>query len=144
MVNERCKLPAQMPELPDGGASQRKRDMGRSRSTTANRLIGTRIRERRTMLGLSQRQLGELVGVTYQQVNKYEHGINSVSAALLYKIAHELSTPLEWFFEGLEQDERQLPPRQRMLLDVMRNFGEVQNEKYLAAVTELTRALAGR
>jgi transcriptional regulator with XRE-family HTH domain len=118
--------------------------MGKERSTAANRLIGIRIRKRRVMLGLSQRQFGELVGVTYQQVNKYEHGINGVSAGRLYQIAHELSTPLEYFFEDLEHDEGQLPPRQRMLLDVVRKLGEVQDEKYLKAVRELTRALAGR
>jgi transcriptional regulator with XRE-family HTH domain len=118
--------------------------MGRSRVTAASRHIGMRIRERRTMLGLSQRQLGELVGITYKQTHKYETGINGVSAGLLYEIAHELSTPLEWFFEDLEHDERQLPPRQRMLLDVMRNLGEIENEKYLEAVIQLTRALAGR
>jgi transcriptional regulator with XRE-family HTH domain len=119
--------------------------MGRERSAAAaNRLIGMRIRERRTMLGLSQRQLGELVGITNQQVLKYERGINNVSAGRLYEIAHELGVPLEYFFVGLEQDKRKLPRRQRMLLDVMRNFSEVRNEKYLEAVSELTRALAGR
>jgi len=119
--------------------------MGRARSTTAaNQFIGTRIRERRIVHGLSLAKLAEMIGVTYQQINKYEHGINGVSAGRLYEIAHELSTPLQYFFEGLEQDERQPPPRQRMLLDVMRNFGEVQNEKHLEAAAELTRALAGR
>jgi transcriptional regulator with XRE-family HTH domain len=111
---------------------------------TADRFIGMRIRECRITLGLNQRQLGDLIGVTYQQVNKYEHGTNRVSAGQLYEIAHELSTPLEYFFRGLEKDERQPLLRQRKLLDVMRNFGEVQNEKYLEAVSQLTRALAGR
>ena len=96
------------------------------------------------MLGLSQRQLGELVGITRQQTHKYETGLNGVSAGLLYLIAHELSTPIEYFFEGFEQDGRKLPPRQRMLLDVVRNFGEVQNEKCLKAISDFIRALAGR
>jgi hypothetical protein len=59
-------------------------------------------------------------------------------------IARALSTLLEYFFEGLEQDKRQPHPRQRLLFDVMCNFSEVQNEKYLDAISELTRALAGR
>jgi transcriptional regulator with XRE-family HTH domain len=118
--------------------------MGRAPSTAANRLIGMRIQERRLMLGLSQRELGELVGMTNKQVHKYETGINGVSAGLLYEIARELSTPLEYFFEGIELDEWQPLPRQRVLLDVMRNFGEIQNEKYLEAINQLTRALAGR
>jgi DNA-binding XRE family transcriptional regulator len=103
-----------------GGSSQRKQDMGRARSTTAaNRFIGMRIRERRMTNGLSQRQLGELIGVTPKQLNKYEHGINGVSAGRLYEIARELSTPLEYFFEDPEQAESQLLPRQRKLLDLM-------------------------
>jgi transcriptional regulator with XRE-family HTH domain len=110
----------------------------------ADRFIGMRIRECRTMLGLSQRQLGQLIGVTYQQAHKYEHGINAVSAGRLYVIARALSIPLEYFFEGIEQDESQLPPRQRLIYEVMRNFGEVQNVKHLEAAVELTRALAGR
>ena len=103
-----------------------------------------RVRERRIVRGLTQQQLAEMIGVTYQQAHRYERGINRVSAALLYEIARGLSTPLEYFFEGLEQDERHPLPRQRMLLDAMRNLGEVQNEKYLEAVIQLTRALAGR
>jgi transcriptional regulator with XRE-family HTH domain len=118
--------------------------MGNERSTAADQFIGIRIRERRIKRGLSQRRLGELVGVTHQQVNKYEQGGSGVSASRLYEIAHELSTPLEYFFEGLEQNERQSLLRERMLLDVMRNLGEVRNEKYLGAIRELTRVLAGR
>jgi transcriptional regulator with XRE-family HTH domain len=118
--------------------------MGRARSTVVNRLIGIRIRKRRIMLGLSQRDLGKLVGMTNKQTHKYETGINGVSAGLLYAIAHELITPLEYFFQELEQGERQRPSRRRTLLNVMRNFDEVQNEKYLEAANQLTRALAGR
>jgi transcriptional regulator with XRE-family HTH domain len=110
-------------------------------AAAADRFIGMRIRECRTTFGLSQRQLGERIGVTCQQAFKYERGINSVSAGRLYVIARELSTPLEYFFEGLEKDESQLPPRQRLLFEVMRNFGDVQNEKYLEVVQKLTRAL---
>jgi len=85
------------------------------------------------------------VGITNQQAHKYERGINRVSAGLLYEIARALSTPLEYFFDGLEQDERHPHSRyQRKLLGVMRDFGEVRNKGYLGAVRELTRALAGR
>jgi len=110
---------------------------------TADRFIGMRIRERRVARGLTQRELGDLVGVTYQQAQKYEHGTNAVSASRLYVIARALSTPLEYFFEGLQQDEKP-NPRHKLLREVMRNFGEGQNMKYLEATVELTRALAGR
>jgi transcriptional regulator with XRE-family HTH domain len=118
--------------------------MGKVRSTAANRLIGMRIRERRIKRGLTQKQFAKLIGVNFWQAHKYERGINSVSAGRLYVIAHELSTPLEYFFEGLEPDGRQPSPHQRKLLEAMRDFGEVRNEEYLGAISELTRALAGR
>jgi transcriptional regulator with XRE-family HTH domain len=114
--------------------------MDKARSTAADRLY----RHAHPRAPETLREFGELVGITFRQAYKYEHGINRVSAALLYEIGRELSTPLEYFFEGLEQDERQPLPGQGLLLDVMRNFGEVQNEKYLEAISELTRALAGR
>jgi transcriptional regulator with XRE-family HTH domain len=117
--------------------------MGRARSTTAaNEFIGMRIRERRVMRGLTQQELREMIGVN-QRAYKYERGISSISAGRLYVIARELDVPLEYFFEGLEQNERQ-PHDQKLLREVMRNFGEVRNEKYLEVVGHLTRALAGR
>jgi transcriptional regulator with XRE-family HTH domain len=119
--------------------------MGRARPTVADQLFGMRIRECRMMLGLSQHQLGELIGITYQQVYKYEHGINSLSAGRLYEIARELGTPVEQFFEGLEKENaEQLPLRQSRLRDVMRSVGEIENEEHREAIRQLTRALASR
>jgi DNA-binding XRE family transcriptional regulator len=66
--------------------SSLKRDPGRGRPENINRHVGARIRQRRIMLGLTQQQLAELVGVTYQQAHKYEHGINRVAAGRLYKM----------------------------------------------------------
>jgi transcriptional regulator with XRE-family HTH domain len=109
---------------------------------STEQLIGMRIRERRIVLGLSQHQLGELIGVAYQQVYKYEHGINGVSAGRLYKIAQELGTPVDYFFEGLEQSESQAFLRQRRLLDIMRTVSEIQNERYQAVISQIVRSLA--
>jgi len=94
------------------------------------------------MRGLTQGQLSELIGVNQRQVHKYEHGINSVSASRLFVIARELGAPLESFFEGLDRKGWQLPRRQRMLLAVVRDTGEIQNEKFLEVIKQLTRALA--
>ena len=107
--------------------------------------VGARIRERRTMLALTQQQLAEMVGVTYQQTHKYENGINRVSAGRLYEFARALNTPITYFYEGVD-DVRppQLVPRQRMTLQVARNFSEIQNEKHQEAVSNLARVLAGR
>jgi transcriptional regulator with XRE-family HTH domain len=116
--------------------------MNKARSST-DQSIGLRIRERRTTLGLSQLQFGDLIGVCNQQVHKYEHGIDRVSAGQLHEIARGSGTPLEYFFEDLEQNESQLPLRHRRLLDVMRSLGEIQNEKYQAVIGQIVRSLAG-
>lgn len=80
---------------------------------STDRLIGARIRECRMTLGLTQVKFGELVGVTDRQVHKYEHGIDRVSASRLYEIACGSGTPIDYFFETLEQHASQLPLRQR-------------------------------
>lgn len=64
--------------------------------------VGNRIRLRRTLLGLSQEQLAEGIGVSFQQVQKYERGANRVSASRLYDIAQILAVRLEFFFDGFE------------------------------------------
>ncbi|HEV2335961.1 MAG TPA: helix-turn-helix transcriptional regulator [Stellaceae bacterium] len=117
----------------------------RGRSTaTIDDHVGGRIRERRIMLGLTQQQLAEMIGVTYQQAHKYERGINRVSAGRLFEIARVLNTPITYFYDGLgEEAPRPAMPHQRMLLEIARNFGEIQNEKHQEAVSQLARALAG-
>ncbi len=72
-----------------------------SRATETDRYVGGRIRERRVMLGLSQKQMADMIGVSYQQTHKYERGINRISAGRLYEIAQVLRVPLNYFFEGL-------------------------------------------
>jgi transcriptional regulator with XRE-family HTH domain len=110
--------------------------------SSADQLIGMRIRERRMMLGLTQAQLSELIGVTYQQFHRYERGFNSISAGRLYEIARGLDTPVEYFFEDLQQENPELPLRLRRLLDISRDIGEIENEKHQQAICQLARALA--
>src|SRR5438477_7135621 len=116
----------------------------RGRSTAAiDDHVGGRIRERRIMLGLTQQQLAEMIGVTYQQAHKYERGINRVSAGRLFEIARALSAPISYFYGGIgEEGPRQIMPHQRMLLEIARNVAEIRNEKHQDAVSQLTRALA--
>src|SRR5271163_3634440 len=105
--------------------------------------IGGRIRERRIMLGLTQQQLAEMIGVTYQQAHKYERGINRVSAGRLFEIARVLSVPVGYFYEGLsDEGNRPETPRERMMLEIARNFGEITNERFQEALSNLARALA--
>ena len=75
-----------------------------ARAATAIDLhVGERIRLRRRLYGISQETLAEALGVTFQQVQKYERGANRVSASKLYAIALALEIPVGYFFEGLPQ-----------------------------------------
>lgn len=117
------------------------------RATAADRHVGSKIRERRTMLGLSQQQLAQLIGVTYQQAHKYERGLNRISAGRLYEIALVLNVPVSWFFEGLGSGDGgavELTPRQRMCLELARNFAAIDNEKHQEALSQMARALAAQ
>lgn len=67
--------------------------------------VGGRIRLRRNMLGMSQEKLGESLGITFQQIQKYEKGTNRVGASRLQAIASILSAPVAFFFEGAPGDE---------------------------------------
>lgn len=114
------------------------------RANDADRHVGSRIRERRVMLGLSQQQLAVLIGVTYQQAHKYERGLNRISAGRLYDIAGVLSVPISWFFEGMEAVpvSAEMTPRQRMCLELARNFALIDNLKHQEALSAMARALA--
>jgi len=114
-----------------------------SRTQDIDRHVGARIRERRIMLGLTQQQLADLIGVTYQQAHKYERGINRVSAGRLFEVAQVLGVPVSYFFDGLEQgSERRISPRERMCLELARNFAQIPNERHQEALSQLARALA--
>jgi transcriptional regulator with XRE-family HTH domain len=105
--------------------------------------VGARIHERRIMLGLTQQQFGELLGVTFQQVYKYERGVNRVSAGRLFEIARLLGVPVGYFYEGIREDGvRPFSQRERMLLEITRNFANITDERHQQALIALTRALA--
>jgi transcriptional regulator with XRE-family HTH domain len=123
----------------EGMATQREQE------SLVDDYVGHRIRERRLMLGITQAQLAEKIGVTYQQAHKYECGINRVSAGRLYEIACELGTHIEYFYDGFKDiTPPERPAHERILLEMARHFNEIQNEKYQEAINQLTRALAGR
>lgn len=114
-----------------------------NRANDTDRHVGARIRERRIMLGLSQQQMADLIGVTYQQAHKYERGINRISAGRLYEIAQVLGVPVSYFFEGIDSERStDLTARQRMCLELARNFSSISNEKHQEALSQLARALA--
>ena len=63
--------------------------------------VGGRVRRRRTLMGLSQEKLGEAIGLTFQQVQKYERGMNRISASKLYLLSNVLDVPVSYFFDDL-------------------------------------------
>jgi len=125
------------------GTARRPLRRSGNRTQDIDRHVGARVRERRIMLGFTQQQLADLIGVTYQQAHKYERGINRISAGRLFEIAHVLSVPVNYFFEGLDQEEgRAISPRERMCLELARNFAQIPNERHQEALSALARVLA--
>jgi transcriptional regulator with XRE-family HTH domain len=116
----------------------------KSRANDIDRHVGGRIRERRVMLGLSQQQMADLIGVTYQQAHKYERGINRISAGRLFEIAQALKVPVSDLYDGLEKGAGADAPtaRQRLCLELARNFSQISNERHQEALSHLARVLA--
>jgi transcriptional regulator with XRE-family HTH domain len=105
--------------------------------------VGARIGERRILLGLSLQALAELIGVTYQQIHKYEKGINRLAAGRLYQIAQALDVEVGYFFEGVKTEHDVRPnPQQRMLLELARNFVALPSRRHQEALCALARVLA--
>ena len=146
-MSEIATAPADSDELPSAAETMpglESRPI--ARANAADRHVGSRIRERRVMLGLSQQQLAQMIGVTYQQAHKYERGLNRISAGRLYEIAQVLSVPVSWFFEGLSAEPRpaEMSHRQRMCLELARNFASIDNEKHQEALSQMARALVAQ
>lgn len=76
--------------------------------------VGKRLRLRRTLLGMSQEQLAAAVGVTFQQIQKYERGANRVSASRLYDVARVLGVDISFFFEDIGDDVTEKRPTQNL------------------------------
>jgi transcriptional regulator with XRE-family HTH domain len=74
-----------------------------SRSSPIDAHVGTRIRLRRTLMGMSQERLGEALGLTFQQVQKYERGVNRVGASRLFDLSRVLDVPISFFFDDMPE-----------------------------------------
>lgn len=68
--------------------------------------VGKRVRQRRWMVGMTQQQLAEQVGIKFQQIQKYETGMNRISASRLWDISEALNVPVSYFFDGLDEDDK--------------------------------------
>ena len=115
--------------------------------------VGSRIRMRRKMLGLSQEKLGERLGITFQQIQKYEKGTNRVGASRLQAMSDALDVPVAYFFpenaptpQGGMKEESATYMMDFLStsegLDLSRAFTRIRSPKVRRKVVELVRALA--
>jgi transcriptional regulator with XRE-family HTH domain len=130
--------------------------------------VGSRLRMRRNLVGLSQEQLGKSLGLTFQQIQKYERGINRMGSSRLFQIAKTLSVPVAYFFEEIPAsfalpaqpgfaDNEQAPLenaastekqndydilRRRETLELIRAYYRIQDDKQRRKVYELIRSMS--
>jgi len=111
----------------------------KARPNEKDKKIGRLIRAKRIENGITQSDLADLLSLTYQQVHKYECGINRVSASRLYDIANVLQTPIQYFYSDVEKAPSG-HGRDTMML--MKNYKNIQNERHREALRNLVSALA--
>jgi transcriptional regulator with XRE-family HTH domain len=117
-----------------------------------DRKLGQRVRARRLEIGMSQERLAELLGVTFQQVQKYEKGVNRIAASRLHSIAGALEMPVARFYEGLtgragavsdaakdHVEDALATPEGAQLIAL---FASIKSQKVRRRVVELVKALA--
>jgi transcriptional regulator with XRE-family HTH domain len=121
--------------------------------------VGRRLRLKRTFLGMSQEAVGKQIGVTFQQIQKYERGINRMGASRLYDFAKALGVPVSYFFEGFGDYAMDDPAamaaaepnapgfehdsvNNRETLEVMRAYYRIKNPSVRKRIVELIKAMA--
>jgi transcriptional regulator with XRE-family HTH domain len=120
-------------------ARARRRSTARD-ATSVDSHVGERVRARRLELGMSQTALAEAVGITFQQIQKYENGANRVSASRLWQFAAVLGVPVDFFFDGLGKNE--LPAAIARRLDSERRDAVPRDGMIDADTVELARRIA--
>lgn len=107
----------------DGDEEPGARPERESRSSPIDAHVGSRIRLRRTLLGMSQERLGEALGLTFQQVQKYERGVNRVGASRLFDLSPVLDVPISFFFDDMPEPLAASYGGQPAALGARRSFG---------------------
>ena len=124
--------------------------------------VGSRVRLRRTLLGLSQEKLGEAVNLTFQQIQKYERGANRIGASRMFELSRVLDVPVSFFFDDMAEDiktpegmrERAMrdqgqvsydpdPLARRETLELVRAYYKIVDPKVRKRLFELTKSLSG-
>ncbi len=129
--------------------------MGTRSATNIDAHVGARIRLRRMLIGLSQERLGDALGVTFQQIQKYERGANRISASKLYEVSRVLGVPVSHFLDGLGADEggngKALPDAAANIMEFVRSpeglalnraFAAIDDQRTKRAVLDLIRSMA--
>jgi len=105
--------------------------------------IGEKVRQIRLVQGLTQRDLAGILGVTFQQVQKYEKGTNRISAGALYEIAERLGVPVTYFYEGLNEVKMRNPePVRREEVETLRYYNKISSTEIRKSVRILLQTLA--
>ncbi len=122
--------------------------------------VGSKVRLRRTLLGMSQEKLGEAIGLTFQQVQKYERGANRIGGSRLFDLSRVLDVPIGFFFEDMSEETASKSPRQimgmaetqqtfqpdpmakRETLELVRAYYRINDPKVRKRLFEMTKALA--
>ncbi len=121
--------------------------------------VGVRLRQRRTLLGMTQTNLSDAIGLTFQQMQKYENGANRISASRLFDLSRVLDVPIEYFFgdmparvagilAGKRRSRAEQPPSydldpiaKRETLELVRAYYKISDPKIRKRLFELTKAL---
>jgi len=107
--------------------------------------VGGRVKSRRTLIGMNQEELGNHVGLTFQQIQKYEKGMNRIAASRLWVISLVLGRPISWFFEGFGERKRKgddlVAKRETLQLIRYLSACDPDVQKHLAAMID---AVAGK
>jgi transcriptional regulator with XRE-family HTH domain len=107
--------------------------------------MGNKIFQLRLGMGLSRQQLAEIIGVTHQQLQKYEKGINRISVGRLALISNALDKEIKYFYEDFDQQqiqEDQVTNHQRMCIELSRNFMKIKDGDHQTAINTLVKSLA--
>jgi transcriptional regulator with XRE-family HTH domain len=122
--------------------------------------VGGRVRLRRTLLGMSQERLGEAIGLTFQQVQKYERGANRIGASRLWDLSRVLECPISFFFEEMDESTASSSPRnlsvespdieppesdpmaKRETLELVRAYYRIKDYHVRRRIYELAKSLA--
>ncbi len=119
---------------------------------TVDTHMGGRLRLRRTLLGLSQTELGRRVGLTFQQIQKYEHGANGIAASRLWQLADVLDVPVSFFFDDMpdtaprasEPPDPETPPLgRRETLELVKCYYRIKDPRVRRGIFDLVKATVG-